>query len=381
MPIEITKNFLNLFNNMHNQVQDDFSLLELMNQDMELANELFKPTNYWAYKAAFLQPSLKEEGLKDFRRKSVSVFASIGGVDVYPKWWIDTRKFSLLNNRLNRVIPNWDNLLIKCNKIINNQVVCSPKLLEYLKVKPYRYAKKLQKETGARPVEAFEASLAGNPEYYFTVNGKNYTNNIFDYYIRYAYCCKFVDFENIKVIVELGSGSCKLTEVIKKLHPHITFLNFDISPQLYVGERYLDTIFPGDVESYKNNRDLKSIPELKPGKIYMFGSWQFPLLKDLKYDMFFNLTSFQEMEPYVVSNYIQYINGNPKYVYLHQKMDGKEVAAVKGEFGVMEPTKLSHYQTGFSHYKMINIEDSRMETGELKWKGHKDTFWVRKDEV
>ncbi len=360
------------------QVKDEPFLLDLMNQDMEKAPELYKPTNYWEYKANFLQPALKEEGLKDFRRKAVSVYASIGGVDVLPKWWIDLHKSRLFNNRLLRSMPFWSKVLDVLNGPVNKIANAVPGYTEYLKQKPYRYARQVEKETGAAPVENFEASLAGNPEYVFTVKGKTYTNNIFDYYLRYAYCCRFVNFNEIDVIVELGSGSCKLTEVIKKLHPHITFLLFDISPQLYVGERYLATVFPDDVISYEKNRNMQSIPQLEKGKIYMFGSWQFPLLQEFKYDMFFNLTSFQEMEPHVVANYLKFVDGNARYVYLHSKMDGKEVAAQKGGFGVMEPTKLVHFQQGLTAYDMADIRDSRKETGELKWNGHKDAFWIRK---
>lgn len=361
------------------QVQDNFALLDLMNADMEKAPDLYKPTNYWEYKAHFLQPALKEEGLKDFRRKAISVYASIGGVDVLPKYWIDLHKSRILNNRILRALPLWDSVINGLNSVVNTVLRLFPDRIEHYKQQPYRFAKQVEKETGAAPVDGFEASLAGNPEYHFQVNGKNYTNNIFDYYLRYAYCCRFIDFKDIRVIVELGSGSCKLTEVVRKLHPHITFLNFDISPQLYVGERYLDTVFPGDVVSYEKNRELKALPDLEPGKIYCFGSWQFPLLEHFKFDLFFNLTSFQEMEPHVVANYIRFINGNAKYVYLHEKMDGKEVASKKGEFGVLEPTKLTHYQQGLSRYDMVNIEDSRNETGDFKWSGHKDSFWMRRD--
>ncbi|MBL7838216.1 MAG: putative sugar O-methyltransferase [Bacteroidetes bacterium] len=360
------------------QVQDNFKLLDMMNQDMENAPDLYKPTNYWSYKANFLQPALKEEGLKDFRRKRISVYASIGGVDVYPDYLINVEKSRLLNNRVSRAIPGWNHILKGLNGIVNSVVNSIPAWKTYLLKKPYRFAKKVEASTGAVSVDQFEASMAGNPEYHFEVNGKHYTNNIFDYYLRYAFCCRFINFKDIKVIVELGSGSCKLTEVVKKLHPHITFLNFDISPQLYVGERYLDTVFPGDVISYEKNRELTKLPELQPGKIYTFGSWQFPLLENFKFDLFFNLTSFQEMEPHVVANYIRFINGNAQYVYLHEKMDGKEVARKQGEFGVIEPTKLSHYEKGFDQYQLLCIEDSRNEYGDFKWKGHKDGFWKLK---
>ncbi len=360
------------------QVQDDFALLDLMNEDMEKAPALYKPTNYWEYKANFLLPALKEEGLRDFRRKAISVYASIGGVDVLPKNLLDVYKSRILNNRILRSLPFWNRTLDSMNGVINKVAGLFPGYVEFLKKKPYRYALQVQKETGASPVEQFEASLAGNPEYVFKVNGKNYTNNIFDYYLRYAYCCRFVNFKDVRVIVELGSGSCKLTEVVKKLHPHITFLLFDISPQLYVGEQYLSTVFPNDVVSYNKNRSLNTLPELEAGKIYLFGSWQFPMIEKFRFDLFFNLTSFQEMEPFVVANYLKFVNGNAQYVYLHSKMDGKEVAVKEGEFGVMEPTKLVHFEQGLTEYKLKDMQASRKETGELKWNGHMDSFWVKK---
>lgn len=363
---------------MEIQVKDDFQLLDLMNSDMEKASQLYKPTNYWEYKAHFLQPALKEEGLKDFRRKTVSVYASIGGIDVYPRHWLDLRKNRLFNNRILRKIKGWESVLQSLNSLLDPIVKLFPKYVEKKKRIPYDYAVQIQKESNAMPVDMFEASLAGNPQYVINVNGKIYTNNIFDYYIRYAYCCRFIDFNSINTIVELGSGSCKLTEVIRKLHPHITFYNFDISPQLYVGERYLETVFGDDLVSYRSNRVLNEMPVAEPGKIYMMGSWQFPLLKNFKFDLFFNLTSFQEMEPDVVANYLSFINGNAKYVYLHSKMDGKEVAQKKGNFGVLKPTTIEDFKKGLSFYELRDIRDSYKETGELKWNGHKDSFWALK---
>lgn len=363
---------------MNNQIKDDFELLNLMNSDMDNANELYKPTNYWAYKANFLMPNLVKEGLKNFRRKSTSVFSSFGGVDVYPQYWIDLRKNRLFNNRILRSIPFWNKILEFKNSILNSFVNIIPGLKSFLMKKPYRFAKSIEKIKNAKSIDLFDASLAGNPEYVFKVNEKTYTNNVIDYYVRYVYCSKHINFDDINVIVELGSGSCKFTEVIKKLHPHITFLLFDISPQLYVGESYLKEVFNGDVVSYRETREMNKIPELEKGKIYFFGSWQFPLLKEFKFDIFCNLASFQEMEPNVVANYISFINGNSDYVFLHSKMDGKEIADTKGGFGVLEQTTLKDFEKGLTNYKMISIENAKRETGEFKWMGYKDSFWVRK---
>ncbi|MFN9110537.1 MAG: putative sugar O-methyltransferase [Bacteroidota bacterium] len=367
-------------NNNLTNIEENPQLLDLMIADMERAPQEYKPTNYWEYKAKFFLPALTKEGLKDFRRKSASVFSSFGGVDVWPKYWFDLRKSRLFNNRIFSKIPGWQTVLQTGSGIIDTVIkALAPGLIRNKVLIPYKVAKDVEKKYSAPAIDKIEASLVANPEYVFQVNGKNYTNNFVDYYIRYAYCCQFVDFSQIKIIVELGSGSCKLTEVIKKYHPEITFLNFDIAPQLYVGEMYLRSVFPGDVVSYEQNRGLTSLPALEAGKMYFFGAWQFPILKDFSYDLFMNLTSFQEMEPDIVANYIGFINGNSQYVYLHEQMAGKEVAQNKGDFGVMKPTVLQDYIKNFSKYDLIDKIPSIKETGELKWVGHMDTFWKRKE--
>lgn len=358
------------------EIRENPELLNLMIEDMDKADNLYKPSNYWSYKSQFSMPSLFSEGLKDFRRKKHSVFASLGGVDVYPDYWIDLRKSRAFNNRILRLIPGWnrvvEGLSIACDFCLR---IFSPGKLSEIKNKPYQIAVEAAHRNGSLPPDNFEASLVANPEYVITINGKKYTNNIFDYYLRYSYCCRFVDFNKIKVIVELGSGSCKLTEVIKKLHPHIAFLNFDISPQLYIGEMYLTSVFPGDVVGYGSTRNSNRIIDPEPGKIYFYGSWQFPLLKGFKFDMFFNVTSFQEMEPNIVENYISIIHGNMPFVYLHEQMLGKEKASKPGEFGVMDPVKMEHYLRFFQGYKLVNTEDSKDEYGEWKWKGYMNAFW------
>jgi putative sugar O-methyltransferase len=366
--------------NNNTSIEENPQLLDLMIADMEQAPPQYKPTNYWEYKAKFFLPALTKEGLKDFRRKSTSVFKAFGGVDVWPKYWFDLRKSRLFNNRLLRNVPGWQAVLQTASGITDGIVkTLAPGRIHNKKLLPYRVAKKVETKFNAPAIDEIEASLVANPEYVFQVKGKNYTNSFVNYYIRYAYCCQFVDFSKIKIIVELGSGSCKLTEVIKKYHPEITFLNFDIAPQLYVGEMYLRSVFPGDVVSYEQMRNVASIPVLEPGKIYFFGAWQFPILKDFNYDLFMNVTSFQEMEPDIVANYISFINGNSQFVYLHEQMAGKEVAKKKGDFGVMKPTVLQNYIEDFSKYTLIDKTPSIKETGELKWDGHMDTFWKRKD--
>ncbi|EMO77948.1 sugar O-methyltransferase domain protein [Leptospira kirschneri str. 200801925] len=117
----------------------------------------------------------------------------------------------------------------------------------------------------------------------------------------------------------------------------------------------------------------------KKGKVLFFGNWRFPILKNMKIDLFWNAASFQEMEPDVVSNYLSIVNESAKAVFLQQTMGGKEEATKKGQHGVLKATTLKDYQKNLKHFKLTNIEASLTPFGTLN--GYSDSFWKRKDTI
>ena len=108
----------------------------------------------------------------------------------------------------------------------------------------YEYAACCGALNHAVPLDSIDASTVGNPLDVFYVDGKAYTTSYLNYYLDYAYCCRFVDFGNVATVAELGSGVGKQVEVLRKCHPHLCFYLFDIPPQLYVCHQYLSSVFP-----------------------------------------------------------------------------------------------------------------------------------------
>lgn len=340
------------------QVQDDADLLKLMMADMRSAPTLYQPTNYWKNYEKKLVPELVAVGLRDFRRSRNFVFESLGGSDLPPASRINCFKPRLLNNRVSRRIPLWTAFLTGLNSSLNS--VFSPFLtydvaLDDIRYMCYEIARLKGEQTGAKSVDELEASLMGNPEDVFRVGDRVYTLSLLKYYLCYAYCCAFVDFKKVGSIVELGSGSGKQIEVIKKLHPDICFFLFDIPPQLYICEQYLRSVFPGDVVSYRETRDMNAMPAVTEGKIFMFGSWKIPIIEETKVDLFWNEASLQEMEPDVVANYLKYVNKAAQTAFLCEVMQGKEVARKGGDHGVLKPTTLEHYKGGLKDFEMIDL--------------------------
>lgn len=210
--------------------------------------------------------------------------------------------------------------------------------------------------SGALPVTTIETSTFGSPNDLFEIRGKKYTMSFLSKYLRYCFVHKHVHFTGNETIVELGSGSGHQIEVLKKLYPGLTILCFDLPGPLFLCQEYLsralgDQAIVGS-ESTLNLTDLSSIEK---GKVHFFGNWQFPLLEHFAFDLFWNAASFGEMEPNVVENYLGYVRGKAKWIYLLQTRKGKESYA---HSGVEKPITFEDYNRLLPGYKLLEEEDA-----------------------
>lgn len=358
------------------QVKDDLKLLELMIQDSLSADSLYTASNFWLFYEKQIIDELRTKDLKDFRRRENSHLGDFGAVDSH---WI----FAPIDNSLKGLYLKFSLLIFKMKGKIKTikqsgiQDFFSTKS-NYLNLYLYELAKSYGKKCGAKSIEQFEADLVGNPTV-FDVNEKQYTVNLLYYYVMYSYCCQFIDFDQIDSIMEIGGGSGKQIEVIKKLHPHITFYVFDLCPQLYVCERYLSEIFPDSAVSYKETRNMTRIPDNKKGKIFFLGNWKISTLENLDCDGFWNSASLQEMEPDIVSNYLKYVNSKTsKFVFLHETMGGQTLAKEKGERGVMKKTTLEDYKQALNNFILYDSSIANHLPTLSKFTPYRFTFWKRK---
>jgi putative sugar O-methyltransferase len=344
------------------QVHDDQELLELMLRDRNDAPDLYKPTNYWLNYENLLLPELRSLGLKDFRRRKNSVLTSFGATDLLPSSmlthhlsiWKEKRGHSTAKKVLELILQS--KALVEALEKIGG--VISGATLQDVRLLCYEFAKYYGESRGAKSIRELEASTVGNPEDIFIADGKRYTTSFLNYYIQYAYCSRYVNFDRIDSICEIGGGSGKQIEVIRKLHPNITFYIFDIPPQLYVCQQYLSALFQDSVVSYRETRTMQSAPKDK-GRIFIFGNWKLPKLAELKYDLFWNSASFQEMEPDVVLNYLRYANEQTaEFAFLNECMEGMMTASEKGEHGVLERTTLEHYKKGLRNLQLKDMSRS-----------------------
>ncbi|MDE1817940.1 MAG: putative sugar O-methyltransferase [Thaumarchaeota archaeon] len=338
------------------QVKDDLSLMELMIEDGKKAESLYRPTHYWARFQDELVNELRTDGLEDFRNRKKSIMVRFGGVDIDP---------------MHEFLYDTNDLILKPFQIITKIKLGINKFLRKTDQQMERYtiARNYGIKNNAKPIENLSTTKLGNPSEIFEVKGKLYNSLILNKYIEYAYCCKFINFDNINTIVELGPGGGKQVEVIKRLHPHICFYLFDIAPEQYVCEQYLSALFPNDVVSYRETREMQDLPTPEKGKIFIIGNWKISQLKNLKFDLFWNSGSLDETEYEVAQNYLSYPNTQAKYVYL--KMSSKGVRHT------VHPVKLDDCKNFLTNFKLVDKSVCILVPKILPFMSYRFAFWEK----
>jgi putative sugar O-methyltransferase len=333
------------------EIIDDTPLMELMIDDLKKAPEIYRPTVYWARFQEDLAEELRQKGLKDFRRRKESHLDRFGAVDIDPVWDF------LYNTKDNVLIPLQMALKLRL-KFAKNE-----------KRDRYDIARKYGEERNARPLSSLQASEVGNPEDIFDVERRKYTTHLLTKYVEYAYASKFLNFDKINTVMEIGAGAGKQVEVLRKLHPHLCFYLFDIAPEQYVCQQYLSALFPNDVISYRDTRQMTEMPTAEKGKIFIFGNWKLPSIKNLEYDLFWNSASLDETELPVAQNYLSFVNKQARYIYLKMTM--------KGVRHTQQPVTIENIKPTLSNFKQVDASKMLQLPKILPWISYRFTFWEK----
>ena len=305
--------------------------LDKLSQAYNNAPEIFHVGRYWrAYEAKILE-QVKTADLTELRSGKYPIFNTFG--------------FNDLVHQYHPTMPLYVKLLRKgVRKLFIDGRASLPysMRLEDIQEMAYRHCELQGELSNARAISTIQAGQYGNPQDLFKIDGRDYTMNFLNFYLRYCFAQKTIQLAGNETVIELGSGAGTQVEVLKKLYPNLTILCFDLPAQLYLCENYLTNVLGKEtITSSEQNLELTDLANLEKGKVHMFGNWQFPLLKNFKFDVFWNAASFGEMEPEIVANYLSYIKGNCEWIYLMQARQGKESSA---NSGVVKPIKFADYE-------------------------------------
>jgi putative sugar O-methyltransferase len=316
--------------------------LEKLFEAYNNAPEIFHATRYWKNSVIEIIKEIQKADLSKMRSGQYPIFAKFGfGEYVYKNPYKSFPKkitFDIIHPFITKLPLPYSIKLSDIREMAFKHCIDTGKL------------------TNAIPITEIETSTFGAPADLFEMQGKKYTISFLNKYLRYCFAQKYIGFKGNETIVELGSGSGHQVEVLKKLYPHLTILCFDLPGPLFLCEEYLTKAL-GErsvvgAEIILNFADLSFIEK---GKVYMFGNWQFPLLKNYDFDIFWNAASFGEMEPHVVKNYLSYVSDNASFIYLLQAKKGKESFI---NAGVEKPITFEDYNKMLPEYRLLHDEDA-----------------------
>lgn len=300
---------------------------------------IYQATSYWdRYEKPILEAleNLEPDELRSGKYPILSTFGFSDLVYAYPP-----------------TMPKWKKTLQRAfHGLIGDRAILPYGLkLSDLREMAVRHCRLVGELANAVPIHAIEMSSFGGPTDLFESRGKRYSMQFLSYYPRYCFAHEHLQFRGDEVIVELGSGSGHQVEMLKKLYPGMTILCFDLPASLFLCELYLSQALGGEVVvGTERTSSWTDLSRLERGKVHFFGNWQFPVLRDFAFDVFWNAASFGEMEPHVVEHYLEIVLGNAAAIYLLQARHGKETV---GTAHVERQTTFADYDRFVAGYELM----------------------------
>lgn len=315
-------------------------------KEYKQAPEIFQAGRYWKTHEKKILKAIKRADIAYLRSGRYPVFGTFGFCESVYNYHFEMPFYAKVIKKVIRKL------------FITNKATSPYSLrLNDIREMAYHHCMLQGQLANTRSIAEIETSTFGKPSDLFEMEGKKYTMQFLNFYIRFCFVQQYLHLKGDETIVELGSGSGLQVEILKKIYPGLTILCFDLPAPLYLCEQYLskalgdDQIVTSDCTIHAT--DLNAV--IEKGKVHMFGNWKFPLLETFPIDVFWNGASFGEMEPEIVENYLSYIKGHCDSVYLLQARNGKESFQ---HSGVVTPIQFSDYNRLLNGYQLVKESDA-----------------------
>jgi len=323
-----------------------YKLLNLMLEDMNKQENLYRPTRFWEHGSKLIIDELNMHNIEDFRNLKATRDFFVPGYTF----------FEYFNN------PNPYNDIIK----EFDKIVCDKRFVTRLNrlftgyINAFNDFRVLQASNiGKKPyTDKISESNIGNPIEQIKIEERYFSKSLMNYLLGLNFLKQNVDTSKINITMEIGGGFGTLGEILLGDERNEAFyINADIPPISFISSYYLKELFGKNaIADYEDLSQLEVLDIEKLQQKYKainICSWQVPLLKG-KIDLFVNFISFQEMEPEIVQNYCNYIEGlKPRYILLRNMLEGKRKQNKDYLCGVNKPILGDDYSTFFPNYKLI----------------------------
>jgi len=310
-------------------------------EEIRSQDKVYQPATFWEQASKEINSEFNKYGLKNFRRlpSSLRFFVPTYGIPG------NGLKAEEINKFLN---------FLSENRITGKQMLQFKSYLsgEQAAIADYRTFLAACSNKGAKKLLGFSESTVWNPIEQFIFQDKAYSRASLNYLLGLTLLSKYTDLSKIKKVLEVGGGFGSLGEISIKSLNVSQYINVDIYPTLYASKYYLSETFGTKYITQDQLITKEKIPIKSLGKITLLPTWKVEILEG-RIDLFVNFISFQEMEPFIVKNYIKNLMKlKPTWILLRNLREGKQKTDGK-KLGVKKPIVSEDYLNMLFNYDLI----------------------------
>ena len=291
--------------------------------DLELADPIYRPTNFWDPGIRRLMDDMRTIGLDTFKSWPTA------GIWFYPTYGSGFTR---------AMIERTFQFAASLNPAVQKAWFTTT-LSGALQARRDFDAVRVAWDQTRWPfdIEGLGESEVGKPPQIFRLmgsGGAGWTRPYLNYLLCLAALSRHMTAPP-KRFLEIGGGFGALGEIVMSRDPDACYVDFDLPPLTTVASFYLQALFDGRVSIFDD-----TIPDRGPIKVSgsaCLPNWR---IGDVggPFDVFFNSFSFQEMEPDVVEHYVRQVAAKDvSYVVSLNSILGKTRAADGDEGGVIDP--------------------------------------------
>ena len=286
-------------------MDDDVSLLDIMQADARDQSALYQPGEYWSRYLNRVDRGIRLRGISGFRSDTAIGRDYAGAPALDPLALVDPNKLTTRLARWFMASP-----LIK-STITDRYLALVRKHFDQMHLyRSYYYEhehadwlSELQKEYGL-PQTMVGGAIDG-----ITIRGVSISWFYIHHLARIRNFSTVVDFSKAGSAFEIGGGMAATAHLLLSMFPNITkYLYVDIPPMLYVGTQYLKHFFGDSVIDYRETRsaDVIRFSSDDRREIICICPWQIERV-EARLDLFWNSASFQEIALRAVQNYAAHV--------------------------------------------------------------------------
>lgn len=318
--------------------------LSLAIEDMKSQDSLYQPSAFWREASNQIVQEVCDAGIENFRSlpKPLGFFVPTYGS---PANGFSSEQVSRITDWFSAQYPSSAKPILALDQFLNGY---NNALSDYRVLLGADDVHKLPH------LHLFSESNVGNPVEHWEFDGKNYSRSALNYILGLALLKKHLVVAP-KTVLEIGGGFGTLGEVLAYSGiKDIRYIDVDIPPTSYIAQYYLTEVL--GKENVATYAQLKAEPAIAIDALpiaSVLASWQIEKLQG-KVDLFVNFISFQEMEPEIVSNYLQQVARlETTWILLRNMREGKQVRKNAGDVGVETPIKSEDYLSMLPGYELV----------------------------